>query len=395
MARAADLQMLRHIYELYLESRELAFAPSPAILPSLRVASADDHSAGAACRICFAADFGCDPGVDAVATALGTGNLRASELVAPCSCIGSQEWVHVGCLQRWQRTCSGAQAARFLPARAPATSAGTARARVCNVCLSPFALAQPVTETRELDFEPPTLLVASPGMFSRGGFENAVVLVCYMDERSVLGVIVNQRFESEPASSGPFADAPWGRGGPLLAPLPIGEGPSFQPPDPQLVAHVRAHGHRARRGVVTWQRGGPVGGGRFAVVHFTVLHTALGHADSRVVMQAVAARSPPVSILCERLRNSPAAVDKTELLQAVGQLLVAGADPPPSSEPQILIFKGCSRWSRLQLASELAAGKWGVVRNPALADLFEPRCARSMWEDDVRLAGQAVLRTDA
>jgi putative AlgH/UPF0301 family transcriptional regulator len=47
------------------------------------------------------------------------------DLVAPCACNGSQRYVHLNCLRRWQHAMRGDEI----------------RARVCSVCQSPFAFA--------------------------------------------------------------------------------------------------------------------------------------------------------------------------------------------------------------------------------------------------------------
>lgn len=58
------------------------------------------------CRICFDG-----PGVE-----------KELELISPCKCIGSQKYIHVGCLEQWQDTiCRG-------------NGAGDKRSMECGVC---------------------------------------------------------------------------------------------------------------------------------------------------------------------------------------------------------------------------------------------------------------------
>lgn len=45
------------------------------------------------------------------------------QMISPCTCKGTQKWVHPGCLWRWQRSVSLSQAKRK---------------HVCNVCKTPF-----------------------------------------------------------------------------------------------------------------------------------------------------------------------------------------------------------------------------------------------------------------
>ncbi len=118
----------------------------------LREPDVEELAAGAMCRICFEAAGG--------------------QLVAPCACTGTQRWVHVECLRRWQRSV----------AREPD------RARKCMTCTATLALpplppaAPPVREG--------TLLVAAPEL--SGMFAASVVLICRVDPGGVHGFILNQ-----------------------------------------------------------------------------------------------------------------------------------------------------------------------------------------------------------
>ena len=180
---------MRRMYDRFLRARERSFEPEPeaptaaareAPVP-VRIASAEERASGATCRICFSADF--DPargpstgsGLPVSVTPRtapglsGVSTPGESELVAPCRCLGTQEWVHVGCLQRWQRSVSssslsprlqlGILRAMLETGQPPdfdsrQATAGSARAQSCNVCLAPFALPPPPIPTGELDFGP-------------------------------------------------------------------------------------------------------------------------------------------------------------------------------------------------------------------------------------------------
>ncbi|KAF4683494.1 hypothetical protein FOZ63_008243 [Perkinsus olseni] len=67
------------------------------------------------CRICF-----------------GSEETKGNDLIAPCMCKGTQKWVHVSCLQRWQRAMQiiGGDLANE-------------KATTCNVCQGKLALAPP------------------------------------------------------------------------------------------------------------------------------------------------------------------------------------------------------------------------------------------------------------
>jgi hypothetical protein len=120
--------------------RELA-RPLARSAPPLREAGCSDLDAGAACRFCF------DGG--------------PKRLVSPCSCSGSQTWVHETCLVRWQK------AAR--------RTGQHEHSAVCNVCQTTYSLAPPPPPP------PPTvragmLLVAAHGL--EGSFHRSVILLC-------------------------------------------------------------------------------------------------------------------------------------------------------------------------------------------------------------------------
>lgn len=67
------------------------------------------------CRICFEGD-------------------AAGELVTPCRCEGSQKYVHLDCLRRWQRYV------QFNGPNYPSDFEREERHVVCNVCTTPFNL---------------------------------------------------------------------------------------------------------------------------------------------------------------------------------------------------------------------------------------------------------------
>ena len=52
------------------------------------------------------------------------------ELISPCMCRGSNEWVHLKCLQQWQKNIMLTQSTH--------PKYQTSIDRICNVCLEPF-----------------------------------------------------------------------------------------------------------------------------------------------------------------------------------------------------------------------------------------------------------------
>mmetsp|Transcript_154016 Transcript_154016/g.295359 ORF Transcript_154016/g.295359 Transcript_154016/m.295359 type:complete len:430 (+) Transcript_154016:93-1382(+) len=67
------------------------------------------------CRICFT-----------------SGGTEGQQLVSPCKCEGSQKWVHLSCLRRWQRSVQ-----LDLPNH-PEDTQREHRHRICNVCRAEF-----------------------------------------------------------------------------------------------------------------------------------------------------------------------------------------------------------------------------------------------------------------
>lgn len=59
------------------------------------------------------------------------------ELVAPCGCTGGQQWVHLGCLRRWQRSVLVTQPTH------PALYADDVRTTHCGVCTQRFRYQPP------------------------------------------------------------------------------------------------------------------------------------------------------------------------------------------------------------------------------------------------------------
>eukprot|EP00419_Tripos_fusus_P005153 CAMPEP_0172675068 /NCGR_PEP_ID=MMETSP1074-20121228/13071_1 /TAXON_ID=2916 /ORGANISM="Ceratium fusus, Strain PA161109" /LENGTH=439 /DNA_ID=CAMNT_0013492515 /DNA_START=50 /DNA_END=1370 /DNA_ORIENTATION=+ len=81
----------------------------------------EDEAAAPTCRICF---LGADE----------DGDENLGELVSPCNCQGSQSYVHLSCLRRWQRSV------QLSGSNHPDETAKEDRHLVCNVCKAEFNL---------------------------------------------------------------------------------------------------------------------------------------------------------------------------------------------------------------------------------------------------------------
>ena len=78
-----------------------------------------------ACRFCLVGDDDVD---------VSGAPLVCDQLVAPCACSGTQKWVHVGCLRRWQHI---------------SVRDGGARRSTCAVCKSKYRVSRKQDRQRE------------------------------------------------------------------------------------------------------------------------------------------------------------------------------------------------------------------------------------------------------
>ena len=174
----------------------------------VRRATAEQRKAGAICRVCF----------------------EDGELIAPCACTGTQQWIHEQCLRQWQRSLLGLRDAGH-------------RASRCSVCTTLFALPPPPLPAAPVQVG--SLLVA--GSLLGGSLKQGVVLICHADEHGVHGVLLTSPSTHRPCT----------------------------PPDPNgPEVQARRTLARLHPGVAAeWRRGGPVCGGRLGM---TSLNTTVG-----------------------------------------------------------------------------------------------------------------------
>ena len=306
---ARQVTMLRRLYTMHIEQQEAIFAqpPSPAPATEAVVTATRAEARKATCRICFSETYAPD------------GRERSDEkprpdvLIAPCKCDGSQKWVHVGCLRRWQRQI-GRDNAGALPAipRGPPQrpGGGAARATTCNVCNAPFALAPPRAKDMWEDLRAGCLLVARDhDRFSeKGGFRKSVILVLELTRTQAVGVCLASALGETAARQGPM----W----------------------KDVDDDVKAAAEEAASSTIHWRRGGPVGGGRIGAPRFLVVGGA-----------------------GETLR-----LDDGSAVDVLGGLR---ADDLPEAlaeaDHAVAVYKGYCRWGRQQLAQEFEGGDWDIV----------------------------------
>merc|ERR1712185_78101 len=97
---------------------DAAMDPAPDAATDAPASGATDAAEVPSCRICFEPD---------------------GELIAPCGCQGTQRFVHVACLRRWQHSVVLAA-----PNNPHAADADAERRHLrCGVCLRDFSVAPP------------------------------------------------------------------------------------------------------------------------------------------------------------------------------------------------------------------------------------------------------------
>lgn len=334
--------LLRVLFErLFHRSDDPPAAVEPTV--PLTEATAADLAGGAVCRICFEGGEG---------------------LCSPCRCAGTQRFIHVRCLRRWQRSSS----------RDPE------RAQVCTVCRSTFAL--PPLPPPEPPVKVGTLLVASPDL--RGTFARAVVLLTHFESRTIKGFILNK--------PGPavLVDASARDRRPAAAePTPPG---AADAPAPEALDGAEdgtggaAGGDGAscsRFGAldVSWRRGGPVCGGRLGVVSFGALHDLGCSAGESIVTELGG------TVVLPMQGALPASWSANEIRARLGVMSArreaacggacGGDDEPPRG--RALVFVGHAAWGRKQLAHEWAEGRWATCDATA-ADVFDAPPSEDAWE---------------
>ena len=99
-----------------------------------RGAPGDAETEARACRFCLVGDDDDDDSRLVDATRGGATSIVRDELVAPCACSGTQKWVHVGCLRRWQHV---------------SVAHGGARRSTCAVCRRRYRVPKLLKTPRE------------------------------------------------------------------------------------------------------------------------------------------------------------------------------------------------------------------------------------------------------
>lgn len=301
--------------------------------PEVVTAGAAELAAGAACRFCF------EPGDDQAA------------LVAPCGCAGSQRWVHVSCLRRWQITVQAT------PPPPPHARARMARADTCGVCGQTYSLTPPPEPPRATT--PPavrrgSLLIATDDAL--GEFSRSVVLIIDGDaRRGASGLIINR---ASRLADSRLTHASRAGASDLLA---------------SLDDACRAIDAAASPGIRVFnRRGGPVCGGRLGVVACVVLYATSGRGRDAAPVRGGGNQSGRPLLGGDdgrELRFASTSGARTLAPREVASVVASlhareGADAA-------LIYFGRAAWGRRQLEREISRGVWGVVADPCASEILD------------------------
>ena len=307
--------------------------------------------------------------------------LHQDQLIAPCNCTGSSEWVHVRCLRQWQRQAL--------------ISAQYRHAHRCNVCTSPYLLPPPQIRRRNVatELKAGSLLVMKEESAPTGStFAQKVILLLRYDGNDIMnapcGIIIN---ESLPHSSDRRVNL------------------STVPEDSSISNSYEFE----------WRKGGPVCGGRFGVLRYIVVHSnsttiinpdgCEDHYQSRPIplltnrepgqqREANDTRSniSALQVVCEdsvgddehledeaslatlsgreleslvkRLRQRQTGLEQSFHTSSQGnsENNIEGSD----TSAKVLIFSGFCQWGSGQLEREIARGVWDVVPNGMVEDVM-------------------------
>mmetsp|Transcript_116744 Transcript_116744/g.267939 ORF Transcript_116744/g.267939 Transcript_116744/m.267939 type:complete len:386 (+) Transcript_116744:24-1181(+) len=301
------------------------------------------------CRICLATEAESDLG----------------ELVSPCSCVGSQKFVHLKCLKTWQ------QSVAFGVSNHPQDVGRERRHEICGVCRTEFAVKPPdraQTMATLADMTPEQII---PGML--------LVTKRSAEERNALGgvsLVVRAYLETKVAH---FSEAVY-----VLTEIKAGAATDgsdsvlgvnlsrqLESPDVSGLEVDVSEGEIARfasQGVTTvWMNGGPV---KPRVVTSLV---CVSHLE-RAVVDAACADGSLVKVAtgaCTVLRGS---------LRPV--LDLALQERNAAQEPvHVLSWAGYAIWSRTQLLGEIARGSWGwCISDGADVRAACPLPTPSLWQ---------------
>lgn len=335
------------------------------------------HDPEAICRICFLGD-GAEE-VESGTSPTTKCNAKATRLVSPCRCEGSQKYVHMGCLRKWQRTV------QIGGPNHPEELTNENRHLICNVCKSAFTLAPQDRLTLMAEFAgveaeevtPGLMLIARNTSSQARGWENgrlSLALRAFLESkaahfREAVYIVTEVRSTTNRVDGTDIAI-----GVNLSRTLEAVPDVSFLK---GAVPQSKLEWYAEQGLSVMWMNGGPVDP---RVVTGMCMLDQLSHAqrcDFRARHTDVR-ELRMISLPEEKEANGPNGeiCDKKDgealvLCGSMGHIMEIASDalklrrapngcsPSKASRSFVLAWAGYAQWNRGQLIGEMARGSWG------------------------------------
>ncbi|CAJ1347181.1 unnamed protein product [Effrenium voratum] len=294
------------------------------------------------CRICFSEEQ----------------QQEGQVLISPCKCEGSQKYIHLSCLRKWQRTV------QLSGSNHPEEQDAEDRHTVCNVCKGTFEL--PPQDRAEMmsdlagvhasDIAPGLLLVTKRNMESAAAnIENLAIRAFIEAKAAHFRRAVYILTEVTPGARD-GSDVVLGVNLCRALDAPSLECLSCRLTPDQLAAA------RTRGVEVLWMNGGPVKPRQVSAM------AVLRRVQERLVEDV------------QVLLSAEGAWVAQGSLEAVLALAEEEAALTESEEVAVLAWAGFAQWSRTQLLGEMARGSWGWCPG-AVEDVRLAARIGGLWED--------------
>lgn len=289
------------------------------------------------CRICF----------------MGASDGEGNDLVSPCKCEGSQKWVHLHCLRRWQR------AVQLEGSNHPEDAQREERHRICNVCRSEFDIPPQDRASMMSDLAcirpdeiAPGLVLVTKVTSAESALRSAqlnLVLRAYIETkaahfREAVYVLTSiQEGDGTDGSDGVI-------GVNLTRTLETLDVSKLE----DVVDEATIEVFRSRGVEVQWMNGGPV---KPRVVTALTRVQHLPHARRA----EFCAHNGTYPVINDHLSNQEAVFGGPllSLLNMAAEELDLARRVGGNQVHTVLAWAGFAQWSRTQLLGELARGSWG------------------------------------
>lgn len=290
------------------------------------------------CRICFC------------------GEEDGQSLVSPCKCQGSQRYVHLSCLRKWQRSV------QLDRSNHPDDTDHEDRHRICNVCKEPFdilpedraTMMSGLAEINPEEIRPGMVLITKQTAAEEAlpaGSQLNLLLRAYIEAKAAHfreAVYILTKIRSQEASDG--SDAVIGVN--LTRTMDTPDASMLEAaPDEATMEMYEGRGVRIR-----WMNGGPVSP-RAVSAMLRLSHLSRGRRTE----------------LCAKHGLEELASDEGVVIQGsmLGVLMLAAEEADAAAAggheraATVLAWAGYAQWSRTQLLGEIARGSWGWCQGTA------------------------------